>query len=121
MSRMVSCVLFEVSFSTKMTETFCCNPSLRHRRRASIRLTGYYGYSDTRAFVIENLPTSYSHVDRIVDYINHVITMLVLHQLATKPIELPSCTRNLILFPQDSPERCDETTDSNSLGICRAC
>jgi hypothetical protein len=63
---------------------YCWNPSLRHRRRASIRLVGYYGYSDTRAFVTENLPTFYSHVDYIVDYINHVITMLVLHQLATK-------------------------------------
>jgi hypothetical protein len=38
----------------------------------SIRLAGYYGYSDTRAFVTESLPTSYSHVDRIVEYINYV-------------------------------------------------
>jgi hypothetical protein len=51
----------------------CWNLSLRHQRRASNRLVGYYGYSDTRAFVTENLPTSYSHVDRIVDYINHVM------------------------------------------------
>ena len=62
------------------------------------------GDSDTRAFVTENplcryflYSDSYSHVDRIVEYINHVITRLVLHQLATKPIELPSCTRNLIV------------------------
>jgi hypothetical protein len=74
----------------------CWNPSLRHRRRASIRLAGYYGYSDTWAFVTKNLLTFYSHVDHTVEYINDVITMLVLHQLATKPIELSSCIRNLI-------------------------
>jgi hypothetical protein len=61
-----------------------------------IRLAGYYGYSDTRAFVTKNLLTLYSHVDYIVEYINHVTMRLVLHQLATKPIKLPSCTRNLI-------------------------
>ena len=48
------------------------------------------GDSDTQAFVTENPPTSYSHVDCTVKYINHVFTMLVLHQLATRPIQLPS-------------------------------
>ena len=76
----------------------CWNPSLRHRRRASIRLAGYYGYSDTRAVVTENPPPSYSHVDCTVEYINHVFTRLVLYQLATSPIELPSWTRNLIVW-----------------------
>jgi hypothetical protein len=87
--------LFSLTQSVQF-RSWCWNPSLRHRRRASIRLVGYYGYSDTRAFVTENLPTSYSHVDRIVEYINHVTTRLVLHQLAAIPIELPSCIRNLI-------------------------
>jgi hypothetical protein len=65
-----------------VTAESCWNLSLRHRRRASIRLAGYYRYSDTWAFVTENLLTFYSHVDRIVEYINHIITMLVVHQLA---------------------------------------
>jgi hypothetical protein len=77
----------------------CWNPSLHHQHQVSIRLAGYYGYSDTWAFVIENLPTSCSHVDYIVEYINHVTTRLVLHQLATKPIELPSCIQNVIEWP----------------------
>ena len=55
------------------------------------------GDSDTRAFVTEtarvdtsSIPTLYSHVDYTVVCINHVFTMLVLYQLATRPIQLPS-------------------------------
>jgi hypothetical protein len=94
----------------------CWNPSLRHRHRASIRLVGYYGYSDTRAFVTENLPTSYSRVDHIVEYINHVNTMLILHRLATRPIKLPSCIRSLIIEKLDAETRSYQFSGLASFG-----
>jgi hypothetical protein len=96
-TRVVGSVSVSFLVSWKENRSQCWNPSLRHRRWASIRLAGNYGYSDTRTFVTEKSPTSYSRVDYILEYINHVNTMLVLHQLAAIPIELPSCTRNLIV------------------------
>jgi hypothetical protein len=63
-------------------------PSFAIDAERQIGLPAINGYSDTRTFVTENFPTFNSHVDRIIEYINHVTMRLLLYQLATRPIEL---------------------------------